>query len=180
MANGAGAELSTFVIGIQANGGTLTTTLIQLLATVAVLANAVIYGADVFAAVIQRTVLASVDDAALISVVGHGHRIGDQRYPIFGITGLISTVLVTVAAAVGGHGVAAIAAGIGVVALVVWLGIFARVSAPVNKQLTAAAVEGHPLANARELQATWDSVINLRVALQTVALVGLCVALAAV
>jgi len=33
--------------------------------------------------------------------------------------------------------------------------------------------------NARELQARWDSVINGRVALQTVALVALCVALAA-
>jgi hypothetical protein len=34
-------------------------------------------------------------------------------------------------------------------------------------------------ANARELQARWDSVINGRVALQTVALTALCVVLAA-
>jgi hypothetical protein len=33
--------------------------------------------------------------------------------------------------------------------------------------------------NARELQARWDSVINGRVALQTLSLAALCVALAA-
>jgi hypothetical protein len=45
--------------------------------------------------------------------------------------------------------------------------------------LTAAALADQVPADARQLQARWDSVINLRVALQTLALTGLCVALAA-
>jgi hypothetical protein len=49
----------------------------------------------------------------------------------------------------------------------------------VNKALTAAAVAGQVPGDARQLQARWDSVINLRVALQTLALAALCVGLAA-
>ena len=52
-------------------------------------------------------------------------------------------------------------------------------SKPVNIALTAAAVADRVPANARELQARWDSVINARVALQALALGALCVGLAA-
>ena len=48
-----------------------------------------------------------------------------------------------------------------------------------NTALTAAALAGCVPDNARELQARWDSVINGRVALQTLALAARCVGLAA-
>jgi hypothetical protein len=155
------------------------TLLIQILVTVSILANGVIYGVDVFAALVQRTVLTFVDDAALTSVVGHGHRIADKRFPPIGISGLVSAVLAAVAAGIHGRTTSCVAAVVAALALVIWLGIFARVSSPVNKALTAAAVEGRVPDDARALQATWDSVINVRVVLQTVALITLCVALAA-
>jgi hypothetical protein len=53
------------------------------------------------------------------------------------------------------------------------------VSKPVNMALTAAALADRVPGDARRLQARWDSVINARVTLQTLALAGLCVALAA-
>lgn len=48
-----------------------------------------------------------------------------------------------------------------------------------NTALTAAAVADRVPGDARQLQARWDSVIDGRAALQTLALAALCVGLAA-
>ena len=61
--------------------------------------------------------------------------------------------------------------------LLVWLALYLRVSAPINRQLTAAAQACDVPANARVLQANWDRVINARAALQGLAVCALCVAL---
>ena len=79
-----------------------------------------------------------------------------------------------------GHWVSTAAAALATLALVVFLAIYNRVSKPVNTALTAAALADRVPGDARRLQARWDSVINARVALQTLALAALCVALAAV
>ena len=50
-------------------------------------------------------------------------------------------------------------------------------SAPINRQLTAAADAGKALPNGRVLQAKWDSIIDARAMLQALALAALCVAL---
>jgi len=63
--------------------------------------------------------------------------------------------------------------------LLVWLTLYIRVSAPINRQLTAAAQAGQIPTNARALQANWDRIINARAALQGVAVCALCVALMA-
>jgi hypothetical protein len=49
----------------------------------------------------------------------------------------------------------------------------------VNTILTAAAVADRVPGDARQLQAGWDSVIDGRVSLQTIALAARCVGLAA-
>ena len=54
-----------------------------------------------------------------------------------------------------------------------------RVSKPVNTALTAAALVDQVPRDARQLQARWDSVINARAALQTLALAAPRVALTA-
>jgi hypothetical protein len=63
--------------------------------------------------------------------------------------------------------------------MLVWLVLYLRVSAPINRQLTAAADAGHGLPNGRALQSKWDSIIGARAALQGVALAALCVVLVA-
>ena len=83
-------------------------------------------------------------------------------------------------AGASGHWVSAAAAALATLALVIFLAIYNRVSKPVNTALTAAALADKVPGDARQLQARWDSVINARVALQTLALAALCVALAAV
>jgi hypothetical protein len=155
-------------------------TLIEVLAGIAILTNAVIYGTDVFGAIVLRPATAAVDDRTLIQLLGHIHRIADRRFPAIGAAGLIAAMATAALAGASGHWVSAAAAALATLALVIFLAIYNRVSKPVNMALTAAAVADRAPGDARQLQARWDSVINARVALQTFALAVLCVALAAV
>jgi hypothetical protein len=154
-------------------------TLIEVLAGLAILANAVIYGTDVFGAIVLRPAVAAVDDRTLTQLLGHIHRIADRRFPAIGAGGLIAAVAMTAVAAASGHWVSAAAGALATLALIIFVGIYNRVSKPVNTALTAAALAGGAPGDARQLQARWDSVINARVALQTFALAALCLALAA-
>jgi cellulase/cellobiase CelA1 len=150
----------------------------QILAAVALLASAVIYGTDVFCAIVQRPALAQVSDAALTSVMGRVHEYGDRRMPLPGVIGVIAAALAAITAGIAGHAVAAAAAAVAVAAQVVWLVIYLRISAPVNRALTAAASAGEVPADARSLQRRWDSVITARAVLQGAAAIALCVAIA--
>jgi hypothetical protein len=154
-------------------------TLIEILAGLAILGNAVIYGTDVFGAIVLRPAIASVDDRTFTKLMGHVHRIADRRLFAINVVGLIAAVATTAVAAASGHWVSTAAAALATLALISFALVYTRISKPVNQVLTAAALADQVPADARQLQARWDSVINLRVALQTLALTGLCVALAA-
>jgi hypothetical protein len=62
--------------------------LIEILAGLAILANAVIYGTDVFGAIVQRPAVAAVDDRTLTQLLGHVHRIADRRFATISIAGI--------------------------------------------------------------------------------------------
>ncbi len=149
-----------------------------LIAVVAVLSAGMIYGTDAVGALVMRPTWARVDDRTMVAVTGFSHYYGDRRFPIPGILGVVATVLAGVAAAVAGRGWAATAAAVATIALVVWLVIYKVVAAPINKRLTEAAFAGEVPADARALQARWDSVVVLRVVLQGVAVAALCGVLA--
>ncbi len=146
-------------------------------ALIAVLATAVVYGTDVFCAVVLRPALATIDDSALVAVTGSVHRYGDRRMPVPGALGVLATATTAVLAAVAGQWAQAGAATAALVLLVVWLVLYTQVSAPINRQLTAAADAGHTLPNGRALQARWDSIIGARGGLQGLAVAALCVVL---
>ena len=154
-------------------------TLIEILAVLAILANTVIYGTDVFGAIIMRPAIAAVDDRTLTQLLGHIHRIADHRLRNITVIGLIGAAATAALAAASGHWVSAAAGALATLALITFIGVYTRVSKPVNIALTAAALADRVPGDARQLQARWDSVINARVALQTIALAALCVALAA-
>jgi Domain of unknown function (DUF1772) len=154
-------------------------TLIEILAGLAILANAVIYGTDVFGAIVLRPAIAAVDDRTLTQLLGHVHRIADRRFAAISIGGLIAAVAMAALAAVTGHWVSTTAGALAALALMIFAGVYTRVSKPVNTALTAAALAGQVPGDARQLQARWDSVIDGRVALQTLALTALCVGLVA-
>jgi Domain of unknown function (DUF1772) len=146
-------------------------------AVIAVLGTGVVYGTDVFCAMVQRPALARVDDAALVAVMGNVHRYGDRRMPLPGVVGMTAAAASAALAGVAGRWTTAVMAGTAVALLLVWLVLYVRVSAPINRQLTAAAEARDIPANARALQANWDRVINARAMLQGLAVCALCVAL---
>jgi chemotaxis regulatin CheY-phosphate phosphatase CheZ len=154
-------------------------TLIEILAGLAILANAVIYGTDVFGAIVLRPAIAAVDDRTLTQLLGHIHRIADVRLRNITVVGLITAIARAAVAAASGHWVSAAAGALATLAVITFIAVYNRVSKPVNTALTAAALADQVPRDARQLQARWDSVINARVALQTLALVALCVALVA-
>jgi hypothetical protein len=153
-------------------------TLIEILAGLSILANAVIYGTDVFGAIVLRPAIAAVDDRTLTQLLGHVHRIADRRFAAISIGGLTAAVAMAAVAAATGHWASTAAGALATLALIIFAGVYTRVSKPVNTALTAAALADRVPGDARQLQARWDSVIDGRVALQTIALAALCVGLA--
>jgi hypothetical protein len=146
-------------------------------ALIAVMSTGVVYGTDVFCALVQRPALAHVDDRALTAVMGNVHFFGDRRMPMPGAVGIIAAVTCAALAGITGRWIGAIAAAIAVVLLLVWIVVYTRVSAPINRQLTAAAQSGEVPANVRVLQRDWDRVITARAILQGLAVAALCLTL---
>lgn len=152
--------------------------LAQISALIAVLAAAVVYGTDVFCAVVQRPALAHVDDQALVAVMGNVHLYGDRRMPVPGVLSVIAAALSAAIAGIDGRWLEAIAAATGLALLLIWLMLYLRVSAPINRRLTAAVKAGDVPRNARGLQSDWDRIIVARAVLQGLAIAALCLALA--
>jgi Domain of unknown function (DUF1772) len=149
----------------------------KLFAVIAVLGIAVVYGTDVFGAMVQRPALARIDDRALLAVMGNIHRYGDRRMPIPGVLGLVAAAISAAFAAASGHWTQAGAAGVGVGVFLVWLAFYLRVAKPINRQLIAAADQPSPAVDALALQGDWDKIITARAILQGLAVAALCVAL---
>lgn len=149
----------------------------KLSALIAGLGTAVVYGTDVFCAMVQRPALAHVDDPALLAVMGNIHRYGDRRMPVPGVLGVVAAVISSVFAAASGRWTQAGAAAVAVGLLLIWLVLYLRVSAPINHRLTAAADRNEPPLDARALQRNWDKVITTRATLQGLAVTALCLTL---
>lgn len=153
--------------------------LTKLCALIAVLGTAVVYGTDVFCAMVQRPALARVDDRVLLAVMGNVHRFGDRRMPVPGVIGLVAAVVSVALAGASARWIEAGAAGVAVALLLAWLVLYVRVSAPINRQLTTAADLAEAKLDARALQRNWDKVITMRASLQGLAVAALCTALLA-
>lgn len=139
-------------------------------ALVAIFSAAVIYGTDVFCALIVRPAARGAADASVADLLGRVHEYGDRRLPIPGVLSIVATAVATATAA---GTTARVAGALALVALLAWLAIYLRISAPINKTLRAAAA-GHTVpADTSNLQQRWDSVIWPRAALQTITLAGL-------
>jgi hypothetical protein len=93
------------------------TALGQVLIAMSVLAGGIIYGTDVFSAIVLRPALALVDDRTLVSTMGRVHDFGDRRLRVPGVAGIGTAIAGTAVVAWAGHLGAAIAGTIAVVAL---------------------------------------------------------------
>ena len=101
----------------------------------ALLALGVVYGTDMFFAVIARPALSHVSEASLTEVMGRLHEVADRRMPVFGVLGMVCT-LVLIAVAPSLYAIMAFGAQL------IHLGLYFRVSKPVNAALTATAKSG--------------------------------------
>ncbi|HXY67547.1 MAG TPA: DUF1772 domain-containing protein [Mycobacterium sp.] len=146
-------------------------------ALIAVLGTGVVYGTDVFCAMVQRPVLARIDDRALLAVMGNIHRYGDRRMPVPGGLGMVAAAISVAFAAASGRWLQAGAAGVALGLLLIWLVLYLRVSKPINQQLTAGADHPDSPTDARALQRNWDKVITTRATLQGLAVAALCLTL---
>jgi hypothetical protein len=126
----------------------------------------IVYGTDVFCALVQRPALAAVDDRTLVAVMGNVHYYGDRRMPVPGVLGLVAAIASAALFAVAGQWAQTITGICAVVILLAWITLYARVSAPINRKLTQAATSRQVPANARVLQSNWDRIINARAILQ--------------
>jgi hypothetical protein len=144
-------------------------------ALIAVVSTAVVYGTDVFCALVQRPALARVDDATLTAIMGNVHRFGDRRLPVPGILGLVAAATACVLAALAARTFASVTAGAALALLLGWVLLYLRISAPINRALTAAADNDETPTNARNLQHDWDRIIVPRAVVQGLALAALCV-----
>ncbi len=142
----------------------------------ACLATGVIYGTDVFCAVVLRPAAAGARETSIADLVGRIHHYGDRRLPIPGITAIVAAAAALVATT---DSTARVALGLALAAMLAWLAIYLRVSAPINRRLRAAATAVIPAQEIRDLQNRWDAVITARAGLQTLALAGLLTALTA-
>lgn len=138
-----------------------------------IMAAGIIYGTDVFCAIVQRPALTRLDDATVAAVMGRVHQYGDRRLPIPGVIGILAAAITTVARAISGSPAGVVMAGTALIATLVWLSLYLRVAAPVNRALTAAAIAHVTPANSRSLQSRWDSIITPRALLMAVAVGGL-------
>ncbi|MEU9547018.1 anthrone oxygenase family protein [Streptomyces mirabilis] len=145
-------------------------TLTDVSALVAVFSTAIIYGTDVFCALVMRPAASGASDASVADLLGRVHEYGDRRLPLPGILAIIATALAT---ATHDSTPARIGGAIALTALLLWLAIYLRISAPINKKLRAAAASHTVPADTRQLQQRWDSVIWTRALLQTIALASL-------
>ena len=142
----------------------------QALAFLAILAVGVIYGTDVFSALVLRPAMAALTDPELTQAAGRIHEYGDQRLPLPGAAGTVAAGAAAISAGFAGHPVAAALAGAAFVALLGWLGLYLRIAAPINHRMTTAARDHQTPTDIRAIQKRWDSIITTRAALQGTAM----------
>lgn len=142
----------------------------QALAFLAILAVGVIYGTDVFSALVLRPALGALTDRELTQAAGRIHEYGDQRLPLPGAAGTVAAAAAAICAAFAGHAAAAALAGAAFFALLGWLGLYLQIAAPINRRMTKAARDHETPAGIRAMQTRWDSIITTRAALQSSAM----------
>jgi hypothetical protein len=106
--------------------------LAKILALIAVLGTAVVYGTDVFCAVVQRPTLVVVDDRALVAVMGNVHHYGDRRMRVPGVLGGVAAIASAALFAVAGQWPQTITTVCAVAILLAWIVLCARISAPIT------------------------------------------------
>src|SRR5215469_7356358 len=126
---------------------------------VGILSTAVVCGTDMFFLTVGRPALRLASSSAGTEVMGFLHMFGDARMPIWGVAAIICNFLLAVLSR-GEQRWFYLAA---LSTLILFVIGYLRLSKPINHIQTEAAKKGASLNNGRELQASWDRSLTIRV-----------------
>jgi hypothetical protein len=149
----------------------MNTVLLHILNGIAIVATAVVFGTDVFFALVGKKAIAKSKDSSVADLMGHFHEVADARMPIIGVTAVVTTLLQVIFAGV--QTISGQLAIVALAALLVHLFIYFTIAKPVNNILVEGVKFGRLVNNVRQLQQRWDKVINLRAALLLIAITSL-------
>jgi hypothetical protein len=146
---------------------------IWLVSLVGVLSTAVVFGTDVFFLTIGRSALRLASPSAVTEVMGFFHMFADARMPFWGVSAILSNLLLAVFSRSGQRWLYLAS----LIMLILFVILYNLLSKPINRIQTEAAKTGKRLDNGRELQASWDRVLLIRVPLLAVSLLAQCLVL---
>ena len=144
-----------------------------LLSLVGILSTAVVFGTDTFFLTIGRSALRLASPSAGTEVMGFFHMFADARMPIWGVLAILSNLLLGVFSRSEQRWFYLAS----ILMLILFVIFYNLLSKPINRMQTEAAKTGKRLDNGRELQASWDRVLLIRVPLLFVSLLAQCLAL---
>jgi hypothetical protein len=139
-----------------------------LVSLVGILSTAVVCGTDMFFFTVGRPALRLAYPSAATEVMGFLHMYADARMPIWGIAAIVSNLVLAVLSK-GGQRWLYFAS---LLMLILFVLVYNGLSKPINRIQTEAAKSGRELSNARELQATWDKSLLIRVPLLVASLLS--------
>ncbi len=140
-----------------------------------ILSTAVVCGTDMFFLTVGRPALRLASTSAVTEVMGFFHMFADARMPIWGVLAILSNLLLAVLSK-GEQRWFYVAS---LFVLILFVILYNLLSKPINRIQTEAAKTGKRLDNGRELQASWDRVLWIRVPLLVVSLLVQCLVLLA-
>jgi hypothetical protein len=146
----------------------------HVLLVIAILTSGVIYGTDMFHALVVRKATALSKENSIIDLIGHTHLIADKRMPAIGITSVVCTAICILLNFRNVYTVSLLIAAL--LMLLFHLYLYMTIAKPINKQMSDAAVKNMVPDNIRALQNRWESVINYRAAFLTAAMLLLAIA----
>lgn len=144
-----------------------------LVSLVGILGTAVVLGTDMFFLTVGRSALRLASTSAVTEVMGFFHMFADARMPIWGAAAILSNLLL----AVFSKGEQRWFYLASFLVLLLFVAFYNLLSRPINRVQTEAAKTGKRLDNGRELQASWDRVLWIRVPLLVVSLLAQCLVL---
>ena len=145
------------------------------LSLVGILSTAVVCGTDMFFLTIGRPALRLASPSAATEVMGFFHLFADVRMPIWGVSAILSNLLLVVLTTSAQRWLYFAS----LVILILFVILYNLLSKPINWLQTEAAKTGGKLDNARELQASWDRSVMIRTPLLVASLLAQCLALLA-
>ena len=143
-----------------------------LVSLVGILSTAVVFGTDMFFLTIGSPALRLASPSAGTEIMGFFHLFADARMPIWGVSAILSNFLLVVLSRSGQRWFYLAS----LLMLILFVILYNLLSKPINRIQTEAA-KTKRLDNGRELQASWDRLLLLRIPLLVVSLLAQCLVL---